>query len=304
VAGIFYVDDLDLDLSTYPENILLHGSIAVAEGDPNNWPSKTINIPGGTYDIPHFPNKGRFTLQGATRKHFTQTYRSRNATYQWNTREIYAGGDMQYLPVLEPTDGNFMREFPSVIAALKIDIHPRETGSSFYQADIGEEMLTIMQGVMFAEGEVHMHGKGGGNASDFDETKLRNAGDKIDESKVGMDLNGDGDANDKVQVGNITTVPVIPNAGKFNVDINADAVIEVVTLGNDYNGLFDTNGWEYPILLYHEGILLGQKLHTCEHYGILFDPEIAATGIPFGFDVKFGSESYQGIVAWRENTTE
>ncbi|MFQ5512010.1 MAG: hypothetical protein ACE5EO_09190 [Candidatus Krumholzibacteriia bacterium] len=305
VTGVFYVDDANLDLSAYPSNILMHGSLVVAEGDPNGWPMKTVNIPGGTYDIPHFPTSGTFKMKGASRKHFTQTYRSSNGTYQWNTREIYTGADVQYLPIMEPTDGTFMRQFPSVITPLKIDIHPRETGSSFYQADIGEEMVTIVQGVMYAEGEVHMHGKGGGKTTNFDETKNRKPGDKVKEKDVGIDLNGDGDTNDKVQVMNITTVPIIPTGGgKFNVDINADAVLEVVTLGGDYNGLFDTNGWEYPILLYHEGILLGQKLHTCEHYGILFDPEIAGSGIPFGFDVKFGSTSYQGIVAWRENTTE
>jgi hypothetical protein len=308
-SGVFYIDDAMVDLSTYDKNVVLHGSIVVAQGDPNNWPSKTVSVPGGTATIDHFPQDGRFILKGAARKNFTQTYRSdqEGGPYAWNIREVYTGSDKQTFPIPEPEDGHFMRNFPSIITPIKTDIHPRESGSAYYQADIGDEVMTILQGVMYSEGEVHMHGSGGSKGTTtFDETKDRKSGDKLDEKKLATDLNGDGDMSDKVRVSDITTVPVIPaGGGKFNVDIDSSGTLEVVTLGMDYNGFFRDNGYEYPVLLYHEGILLGQKLHTCEHYLIIFDPLIAASGIPFGFNVNFGSEQgYKGLVSWRENTTE
>ncbi len=308
-AGVMYIDDAMVDLSSYGKNILMHGSIVVAQGDPNNWPSKTVTVPGGTATIDHFPKDGRFVLKGATRQNFEQTYRSDNegGPYVWNYREVYTGSDKQTFPVYEPEDGHFMRDFPSVITPIKTDIHPRESGGAYYQSDIGDEVMTILQGVMYSEGEIHMHGSGGSKGTTtFDETKNRKSGDRIDEKKIGVDLNGDGDSKDKVRVSDITTVPVIPaGGGKFNIDLDISGTLEVLTMGMDYNGFFTSNGYEYPVLLYHEGILLGQKLHTCEHYLIIFDPLIAGSGIPFGFDINFGSEKgYRGLVSWRENTTD
>jgi hypothetical protein len=127
-----------------------------------------------------------------------------------------------------------MREFPSVIVPTKIDIKPAGSGDAYYRGDIGDEKMSIYQGVMFTEQEVHVHGSSSG----------------------------------------------------------------------DFNDFFGDKGWEWPALVYHEGVLLGQKLHTCEHYHIIFDPMIAASGVPFGFDVEFGSTSYEGLVYWRVVTPE
>jgi hypothetical protein len=44
-------------------------------------------------------------------------------------------------------------------------------------------------------------------------------------------------------------------------------------------------------------------IYMCEHYLILYDPEIAEYGVPFGFMVNYGEE-YSGVVSWHERTVE
>ena len=85
------------------------------------------------------------------------------------------------------------------------------------------------------------------------------------------------------------------------MDINNDGVLSAVTIGVDYSDFFGRHGYRHPVLVYHQGLLLGQQLHTCEGVLVDFDPGIAASGIPFGFDVSFGGAPYQGLVSWREH---
>ena len=73
-----------------------------------------------------------------------------------------------------------------------------------------------------------------------------------------------------------------------------------VTITVDYMRFFADNGYRHPILIYHEGLVLGQSIHSCEQVFVAFDPSILAQGIPFGFEVSFGSATYQGLVSWWE----
>ena len=304
VSGVFYIDDEFVDLTDYPDNLIIHGSIITAKGDPNSWGPVTVNTPGGPMVIDNFPTLGEFALKGH-KQHFSQTYRSsvEGGPYVWNTREYYSGIHLQLLPILEPRDGEAMKEFPAVIAALEINLKPWGRGNSYYTGDIGDERMAIFQGVMYAEGQVHAHGSGGGSQDPFtfEEDKDRKKDDSIKEEDVGIDLNGDGDMNDRVKLQDITTVPVVFIGGdKYWVDINVDGLFEEVTFpGWDYNDFFRDNGGFYPVLIYHEGVLLSQEVHVCEHYLILFDPGIAAWGMPFGFGV--GDDGFTGMVSWHES---
>ena len=54
-------------------------------------------------------------------------------------------------------------------------------------------------------------------------------------------------------------------------------------------------------LNHHEGVLLSQKVHVCEHYLVLFDPDIVRAGMPFGFGI---GDEFAGLVSWHERMPE
>ena len=305
ITGVFYIDDETLDLGECGENLIVHGTIVVAAGNPYRWPKKTVNIPGNRATIDHFPEKGAFVLKGARRMHFTQTYRSDEdgGSYVWNKRQLYGGADVQVLALPEPRPERAMHDFPAILAPALVEIGPRKAGFAYHAGDIGDEALTILQGVLFCEERILIHGRGGwrGESLEFDEETSRSDEDALDESVLNIDLNGDGDIFDRVELSAVTTVPVIPVSNRrYNVDINSDGVLNKVTIGVDYRGFFERHGYRYPVLVYHQGLLLGQRIHSCEAVFVDFDPEIAAAGIPFGFEVSFGAAPYQGLVSWRE----
>jgi cytoskeletal protein CcmA (bactofilin family) len=308
VTGVFYVDDSTLDLSDIGTNLIVHGTVVVADGNPYGWPEKDVETPGGSATIDHCPSRGEFVLAGQNRKHLTITYRSDEdgGSYVWRTRTIGLGSDAQTVPVREPAPGHAMRDMPAVLAAERVEIGSRGTGFAYHPGDIGDESMTVVQGVVYADQEVTLHGEGGwaGETIVFDEEQGRSEGDMIDESVFGIDLNGDGDISDTVELSAIATVPVIRvSRGEYNVDINKDGVFSKVTIGIDYLRFFDDNGHRYPTLVYHEGILLGQSLHSCAQVLVIHDAGIARSGVPFGFEVSFGSTTWQGLVSWWERRT-
>jgi hypothetical protein len=148
-----------------------------------------------------------------------------------------------------------------------------------------------------------MHGRGGwsGEPLVFDENASLGGDDWLDESVLNIDLNGDLDVFDRVEISVVSEVPVVPlSRGRYAVDINNDGVLGEVTLGTDYVQFFNDNGYVCPILIYHEGLVLGRNVHSCDETLVVFDPFIAEAGAPFGFDLKFGSAPYQGLVYWEE----
>ena len=305
ITGVFYVDDSVVDLSWITRNLVIHGTIVVAQGNPNRWPRKVVNVPGGSATIDHFPIRGEFTLKGNGRMHFTQTYRSdeQGGMYVWNDRSIGTGNDTQTLSIPEPEGARAMREFPAIIAAKRITIEPKHLGFGEYPGDIGGEALTILQGVVYAEDEVRLHGQGGwtGGTIVFDENVNRRPDDEFNEAVLAMDLNDDGDVVDRVKVSDITTVPVIAvGRDKLNVDLNNNGIFDHVLIGADYNTFFIDNGYKLPTLVHHQGLVLAQAIHLCEQVNVLFDRMIVESGVPFGFEVNFGSTTYQGLVSWQE----
>jgi|GEM_PF-3592192 len=306
ISGVFYIDAELLDLSDLGHNLILHGTLVVADGDPFDWSSKSIEVPGGKVMIDHFPQRGEFVLKGKGRMNFTQTYRSDQdgGSYSWNKRTIFAGENTQTIVIPEPDKTKSMRDFPGILVPAKIVIEPRGSGFAYYPGDMGDERLTILQGALYAEEQVRLHGRGGwsGETMIFDEEMHRNEDDALDEPVLNVDLNDDGDIFDRVELSNISTVPVVEvSNGKYCVDINNDGMLGEVTLGMDYVEFFNKNGYMCPVLIYQEGLVLGQHIHSCEQTLVIFDPLIAASGIPFGFEVNFSSTSYQGLVSWREN---
>lgn len=304
ISGIFYIDDKTLDLSELGQNLLVHGTIVVCDGNPYEWPAKHIHIPGGEADIPNFPQKGSFIIKGPNRMNFTQSYRSDEdaADYTWRTKIVLGGQNAQTIPIPEPAKGHFMRDYPAIIAADRIVIEPRGTGFAYQPGDIGDERLTILQGVVYAEDEVRLHGHGGWSGEElvFDEMQARAGDDALDEPVLNVDLNGDNDEFDRVELSGITTIPVIPvGNGRYSVDLNQDGVLGKVTVGVDYLGFFRDHGYGYPTLIYIEGLVLGTSIHSCEETLVVHDRKIA-TGVPFGFDVSFGATTYQGLVFWSE----
>jgi hypothetical protein len=283
VAGIFYVDDTVLDLGLMSKNLIVHGTIVVARGNPYKWSKKEIDIPGGSARIDHFPSEGAFVLKGESRMHFTQTYRSdeEEGFYVWSERTLGSGDDEQVLPVPEPEFGHRMREFPAILAPQRIDIEPRKTGFSRDRGDIGHERMTVLQGVIYSEEEIRLHGLGGWDG-----------------------LNGDGDRDDVVEISSISSFPIIPvGRGRFNVDINNDGVLGSVAVGDNYQGFFNNNGYALPTLIYHEGVLLSRTIRSCEQVLVVHDRRIVSAGVPFGFEVSFGSTTYQGLVYWLERSS-
>jgi len=305
VSGVFYIDDDVVDLNELGLNLVVHGTIIVAEGNPHEWPTKTIPIPDNEEIIEHFPTAGRFLIGGGKRMSLTQTYRSasENATYAWRKRTLFSGENAQTIAIPEAEPSDRMRDFPAIIAASDIVIEPRGVGFAYHPGDTGDERLTILQGVLYAENQVRLHGRGGwsGEPLVFDENSLLGDDDSLDEPVLNVDLNGDGDVFDRVDVSEITTVPVIPvSRGKASVDIDNDGMLGLVTIGGDYVGFFNENNYVCPVLIYHEGLVLGQNIHSCDETLVVFDPLIAQAGVPFGFELTFGSGPYDGLVSWQE----
>ncbi len=301
VSGIFYVDDDTLDLGALGNNLVVHGTIVVAEGDPYTWPAKSIRVPGGAETIDHFPTSGQFVLKGHRRMHFTQTYRSsvERGTYLWRRRTLFSGENQQTIAVPEPD--RTLRDFPAIVAATKVVIEPRGSGFAYYPGDIGDEKLTVLQGVLYGETEVRLHGRGGwsGDTLVFAEGVPRAEDDIIEEPVFNVDLDGDGDAFDSVEVSSISGVPVIPVSRKgYCVDLNNDGLLGDVQVGMDYVRFFNDAGHVCPVLIYQEGIVLGQSIHSCEQTFVLLDPQMATP--PFGFEVSFGFVPHRGLVSWRE----
>ena len=196
-----------------------------------------------------------------------------------------------------------MHNFPAILAAERIVIEPRGAGFAYHPGDIGEERLTVLQGVLYAEDEVRLHSRGGwqGEPLIFEEDLPRHDDEALDEPVLNIDLNGDGDIFDRVELSHVSTVPVIPvSRGEYGVDINNDGMLGKVTLGTDYIGFFNDNGYVCPILIYQQGLVLGQQIHSCDQTLVVHDPLIAASGGPFGFEANFGTTTYQGLVSWRE----
>jgi hypothetical protein len=306
VAGLFYIDDAALDLSALGSNLVVHGTIVVADGDPSAWPAKSIRAPGGTETIEHFPSSGRFVIKGPSRMHFTQTYRSsmERGTYLPRRRTLFSDQNLQTIAVQEPD--RMLRQFPSIVAATQVVIEPRGVGFASHPGDIGDEKLTVLQGVVYGETEVRLHGRGGwsGDTLTFAERTPRDEDDSLDEPVFNVDLNGDGDAFDTVAIADITAVPLVPVSDRsYAVDLNNDGLLGEVTLGMDYVRFFTDAGYVCPILIYHEGIVLGQSIHSCEETLVVPDPRIAEAAPPFGFEVSFGFAPHRGLVSWRERSS-
>ena len=264
-----------------------------------------MSIPGGTAVIDHFPRRGRFKIAGDTRAHLAITYRSDedNGLYLWSSRAVGSGDDTQHIPIGEPAAGRAMRDFPALLAAARIEIEPRHAGFARYQGDIGGEALTVIQGVVYAEEEIRLHGSGGwaGGPVVFDEREKRRGDDALSEAVLNVDLNGDAELYDTVELSAISTVPVIAvGSNAYNVDLNNDGVLGELTIGDDYLKFFHENDFAAPVLIYQEGVVLGRSIHSCEQVRVVCDRQIARSGVPFGFEVTFGSSTYQGLVAWWE----
>lgn len=309
VSGVFYIDDEVLDLSELGRNLVVHGTIVVAHGDPQTWPTKTASTPAGEETIDHFPKEGRFVLKGRNRMNFTQSYRSdaRSGSYVWRKRTIYSGENAQTLVIPEPERATQMRDFPAILAASKIVIEPRGLGFASHPGDIGDERMTVLQGVLYAEDEVRLHGVGGweGEPLVFDEDQGRIDDEELDEPVLNLDLNGDGDIFDRVTIADVSTVPVIPVADReYAVDINNDGMLGTIQLGTDYVQFFSDSSFVCPVLIYQEGVVLSQSIHSCDQALVVLDPLIAKAGIPFGFEIKYGASPYQGLVSWQERRSQ
>jgi len=298
ISGVFYVDDEVLDLSDFGANLVVHGTIVVAQGDPYSWPARTV---AGAADE-HLPSAGSLILFGPQRMHFTQTYRSRetHGHYDWHTRSLRRGEDTQTIAIDVPDDGDALVQFPAIVAASTIEIGPRQEGFASHPGDIGDERLTVLQGVVFAGDEVRLHGDGGYNGEDivFDETLGRPADDALDEAVLGVDLNDDGDLFDRVDLPAISSVPVIEvGDNSYAVDLNNDGVLEDLRIGADYAGFFQANGYALPFLLYQEGTVVSRSIHSCEQVLVVHDALARDAGMPYGFHV--GDDAEAGIVSWR-----
>ncbi|UCH84859.1 MAG: hypothetical protein JSW50_03990, partial [Candidatus Latescibacterota bacterium] len=289
-----------LDLSELGTHLVVHGTIVVAEGNPHGWPQKSFGAMG---TIDRFPTRGTLVLTGAQRMHFTQTYRSSDdgASYLRYRRTLRTGRDEQMIPFPAPDRGRPLREFPGLLAASRIEIGPRAVGFARYRADIGEERLTIVQGILFAGDAVDIDGRGGwtGEPVVFDEETSWAEDDSFDESIFDIDLNDDGDRFDIVQTIDITTCPIIPiSPGHVNIDINNDGILGRIVIGTSYAEFFDANGYALPVLFYHEGLIMSERIGVTGACVITFDPRIGDTGMPFGFNYGAAKPS-SGLATWR-----
>lgn len=301
IAGVFYVDDETLDLNRIETNLVVHGTIVVAEGNPYRWPTRSVRAHGGTASIDHFPSNGSLTIGGPTRMHFTQTHRSdrEGGPYIWRHRIIRNGNDQQYIPVVVPEEGHAMGNFPAVIAASGITLTPRTAGFASFAGDVGDEAATVIRGVLFAGGEIRLGGRGGwkGDPIVFDENESRSDDDILDEAVLRIDLNDDGDVLDLVKISDISGRPVIPVArGRYTVDINNDGVLRAAVIGEDYGEFFSRNGYTRPILVYHEGTLLAETIRIGGQCAVLCDPPPAGSAPLIGFGASPGADVTQALL--------
>ncbi|MEJ2721675.1 MAG: hypothetical protein P8181_11150 [bacterium] len=286
IAGVFYIDDDVLDLGEVGTNLIVHGTIVVAEGDPHGWP--TLDDRAATTAV-RFPTHGSLVIEGPARMHLTQTYRSSTEgdTYLRYRRAVGPNRDEQMIPLPGPDRGRPLREFPGILAASTIEIGPRGVGFAAYRADIGDETMTILQGALFAGDRVRLDARGGwpGEPIVFDEEVTRADEDAFQESVLDIDLNGDGDRLDTVETIDITTRPVVPlSNGESSVDINNDGVLGKVVIGSSYRGFFLENGNRVPVLIFHQGLVLSRVIELTGSSVITFDPGVSEAGTPFGFD--------------------
>ncbi len=293
MAGVFYVDDETLDLGHVETNLVVHGTIVVAKGDPHRAPHAAIQAPArGGADRPE--RKGSLVVGGPTRMHIRQTYRSDRdgGPYVWRHRTLHTGVDQQSIPVALPEEGHAMRAFPALLAASEISIAPRAAGFASYAGDIGDEAATVLEGTLVAGGAIRLGGRGGwkGEAIVFDEEEARSEDDILDESILRIDLNDDGDVFDLVKVSDVTGRPVIPvKRGHYTIDINNDGVLRKAFIGEDYGEFFAQNGYTPPALVYIEGSLTAESISIGGQSAVLFDPALAAAGPPFGFRANTGN---------------
>jgi hypothetical protein len=289
VAGVFYIDDETLDLSDIETHLVVHGTIVVAEGNPYGWPSRRVEVPGlPAIVIDHFPEKGSLTIGGPTRMSLTQTSRSdrEGGSYVWRQTAIHKGADEQYIAMAAPEEGHALSNFPGIVAASRIVIAPRAAGFARCQGDIGDEAMTILRGVLFAGDEIRLGGRGGwsGDPIQFDEKESRGDEDILDEAVLRIDLNDDGDVFDRLRLSDVSARPVIRvGKGRYTVDINNDGVLNKVIIGEDYGAFFAGNGYALPVLVYHEGTLIGDRISVGGQCAVLFDPLSAAPVAPAGF---------------------
>ena len=293
ITGVFYVDDERLDLSRIETNLVVHGTIVVADGNPHDWPRRQAGAPGGASSNLRFPRQGSLTIGGAMRMNFTQTYRcdQERGAYIWRHRSIHTGSDQQYIPVPVPEEGRAMRGFPAIAAAGDIAVLPRAAGFASYAGDSGDEAVTVLQGVVFAGGEVRVGGRGGwhGDAIVFDEEELRAEDETLDESVLRIDLNDDGDVFDLLKIADITARQVIRvKKGRYTIDVNNDGVLGKAVIGEDYGEFFAQNGYAPPVLFYHEGTILAETIRIDGQSAVLFDPLVAGSAPIVGFGGSTG----------------
>lgn len=281
IAGVFYVDDETLDLGAIETHLVVHGTIVVAEGNPSRWPRRKIESPGSSaMTIEHFPDKGSLGIGGPRRMHFTQTYRSDRdgGPYVRRHRTIHNGDDEQTMCAAGPEEGRALRNFPVVVAASRVTVAPRADGFARHRGDIGDEAVTILQGTVFAGGAMRLGGLGGwkGDPLVFNEKDVRGEDDILDETVFRIDLNDDGDTFDRLRIADITGRPVIRvGKGRYHVDINGDGVLDKVAIGEDYGRFFAENGYALPVLVYHEGTLIGESIRIGAQCAVLFDRAVA-----------------------------
>lgn len=300
ITGVFYIDDEALDLSRIETNLVVHGTIVVADGNPHDWPKLAGG--GNPHDRPkssggaqaaatgggRYPRQGSFTIGGPMRMNLTVTYRSDEdrGPYVWRHRTIHAGSDLQYIAVPLPEEDGAMRGFPALAAASDLSILPRAAGFASHAGDIGDEAMTVIQGVVFAGGEIRAGGRGGwrGEPIVFDEQELRSEDDILDESVFRVDLNDDGDTFDLLKIADVTGRQVIRvKRGRYTIDLDNDGVLGKAVIGEDYGGFFAQNGYAAPVLYYQEGTILADTIFLGDQSAVLFDPLIAGSAPLVGF---------------------
>ena len=305
LTGVYYIDDARVDLSDVDRDLVVHGTIVVAQGNPYQWPARTVSTPAGEATIPHFPERGSFIIGGETRPHYTHTYRSsaESGSYTTRPRTLRAGQNQQTIAVDAPPPDQALHYYPAIIAADVIDIAPRETGFAYQPGDIGDERMTFVQGVIYAENHVRLHGRGGYRGSEvvFNEREGRSPDDALEEAILGVDLNGDGDSFDTVDLPSISAVPVIEiGRDRYGIDVNNDGVLSTLQVGADYAAFFGDNGYALPTLIYLEGTVLSQSVHSCEQVRVRWDANLAGGRMPYAFGVGYGSDVRDGLVSWSE----
>jgi hypothetical protein len=293
IAGVFYIDDEILDLSRIETNLVVHGTIVVADGNPHDWPKTSGGAQGSAQGgaaavSSRYPRLGSLVIGGAMRMNLTVTYRSDEdrGPYVWRHRTIHAGSDLQYIAVPVPERDSAMRGFPALAAASNVTILPRAAGFASHSGDIGDEAMTVIQGVVFAGGEVRAGGRGGwhGDRIVFDEEELRSEDEILDESVFRIDLNDDGDTFDLLKIADVTGRQVIRvKRGRYTIDLDNDGVLGKAVIGGDYGDFFAQNGYAAPVLYYQEGTIIGDTIRLGDQSAVLFDPLVAGAAPLVGF---------------------